>query len=279
MLLIKRRFINLFLSPLIKPEKLLTIEAQNHIISDENGVKLPLAQGKYVKVTVQDKGTGIPEENLPRIFDPYFTTKEMGTQKGMGLGLAIIRSIIHKHKGFIFAESEPGAGSAFHIYLPAHENDKLNADFKIGADVPDSDPVLSEHNYEKRDLSVKKILVMDDEEMIRDLVCHILKKLGYEPGCAKDGIEAVFMYKKALASGKSYDAVILDLTIQGGGMGGCETIKKLAEINPAIKSIVSSGYSNEPIMSEYKNYGFKGALAKPYTSKELKEELQKLLDS
>ncbi|QTA81151.1 Two component system sensor response regulator/histidine kinase, PAS domain-containing [Desulfonema limicola] len=249
-----------------RPGSLITIKAENYTVSDSNSTKLPVPEGRYVKIIFQDKGIGIPEKNLVRIFDPYFTTKEMGTQKGTGLGLAIVRSIIHKHKGLIFAESKLDAGAAFHIYLPAYEDNLVNTWTKL--------PVPQAPG-----LPGKKILVMDDEEMIRELVCQILQKLKYESACAKDGMETVLMYQQAADSGRPYDAVILDLTIPEGKMGGCDTIKKLMEINPEVKSIVSSGYSNDPVFSDYKKYGFKGALPKPYTSRELKEELQRVLNS
>jgi CheY-like chemotaxis protein len=121
----------------------------------------------------------------------------------------------------------------------------------------------------------RKILVMDDEEMVRDVVKGMLRNLKYDFEPAKDGSEAIEKYKRAMESGKPFDAVIMDLTVPGG-MGGKEAIKKLIEIDPKVKAIVSSGNFNDPIMANFRKYGFSGAIAKPYTNNELGQTLQKL---
>ena len=204
---------------------------------------VPLPQGNYIHISIRDNGVGIPGEHLPRIFDPYFTTKK----KGSGLGLAISYSVIKNHNGCITIESTPGEGSTFHIFLPAStEADSL--------DSPRDSLVVDGTGH---------ILVMDDEEMIRDIAGIILDHLGYTASFAKNGEEAITRYKEALADRLPFDAVIMDLTIPGG-MGGRETIKELLEIDPTVKALVSSGYSNDPIMSNYKAFGFKGVIIKPY---------------
>ncbi len=230
--------------------------AENVIVGAEQG--LPLKEGKYIKVSIKDQGTGIMGDDLPKIFDPYFTTK----QAGNGLGLAITHSIINKHGGHITVESEMGDGTTFIILLPAFEKEIFR--------VKD---IEEEQVYKGKG----SILFMDDQENIKNMVRSMLNQLGYEVEFVGDGTEAIEIYKKAKVSGQNFDAVILDLTIPGG-MGGKETIRKLYEIDPEIKAIVSSGYFNDPIMSGYEAYGFKGAIAKPYEIQELSKILYKVVN-
>ncbi|MCD6297692.1 MAG: response regulator, partial [Deltaproteobacteria bacterium] len=223
-----------------------------------------LKEGKYVRVSIEDKGAGIPKENIAKISDPYFSTKEMGAEKGQGLGLAISHSIVEKHDGLITVESELGKGTNISIYLLASEKEKVEL-------APLKKPA------EKRPVIGKgKILLMDDEETVRNVSAAMLKKLGYKLELAVDGLEAIEKYKKARDSGRPFDAVILDLTNQFG-MGGLEAVKGLLAIDPHVKAIVSTGYSNDPVVTDFRRYGFCGALPKPYTmdalSKGLKEAL------
>ena len=235
-------------------EGTIDVRAENINITAEQG--LPLLEGKYVKISIRDHGVGIPEEHLSKIFDPYFSTKEMGIQKGMGLGLATTYSIINRHDGYITVESEVGVGTTFTLFLPAHEKD-----------IRELKP-LKTHKPEKPSIRTGRILVMDDEESIRKLSKKRLSQLGYESELAKDGAQAIELYKKAMDSGQPFDAVILDLTVKGG-MGGKDAVKALLKIDPQVKAIVSSGYSNDPVMTDFKAYGFTGALPKPNTKKEL----------
>ena len=228
------------------------VRLENVSVSERDG--LSLKDGKYLKLSIKDQGVGIPAKILPKIFDPYFTTK----QKGSGLGLATAYSIVKNHEGLITVESEPGVGTIFHIYLPASEK------AMIGDKDSDRSVVAGEG----------KILLMDDEEMIRDMASEMLSLLGYEVDVARDGEEAVELYCLAKDSDNPYAAVILDLTVPGG-MGGRETIRRLMEIDPDIRAIVSSGYSHDPIMSDHKRHGFSGVVAKPYSA----EELSRTLDS
>ncbi len=234
---------------------LLTVTAEN--IKDAH-LSIPiLKEGDYIKITVRDTGNGILPANIPKIFDPYFTTKGNGS----GLGLATAYSIISKHGGYITAGSEKGNGSVFYIYLPV------------------SDKEISANNgvSEKFHRGSGRIMVMDDDGSIRKVVKHMLTKLGYDVIAVKSGEEAIGKYRESLINKETIDIVILDLTVPGG-MGGLDTIVELKKLNPHVKAIVSSGYSNDPVMSEYGKYGFCGVAPKPYRFEELSIILRKLLD-
>ncbi|MBW2644421.1 MAG: response regulator, partial [Deltaproteobacteria bacterium] len=207
---------------------------------------------------------GIPEKHLPKIFDPYFSTKEMGTQKGMGLGLATTYSIINRHGGYITVESKVGVGTNFTLFFPA-----LEKDIRELKPIEILEP-------EKPSIRTGRILVMDDEESIRNLSKQRLSRLGYESELAKDGAQAIELYKKSMDFGQPFDAVILDLTIKGG-MGGKDVIKELLKIDPKVKAIISSGYSNDSVMTNFTIYGFKGILPKPNTKQELIETLKNII--
>ena len=217
-----------------------------------------LKKGNYVQITVQDHGKGIPKEDISRIFEPYFTTKDTGT----GLGLATTYSIIKKHEGAIDVESTVGGGTAFYLYLPASFGSAQTIEQPIPA-----------HSDEK---AFGRILLMDDDEIVRETGGVLLGLLGYDVDFAADGNRALEMYRKARVADKPYDVVIMDLTIRGG-KGGKETIKDLLAIDPAAKAVVSSGYSNDAILSNYKQNGFAGIIIKPYTMDELGDELKKIL--
>ncbi|MEW5801094.1 MAG: PAS domain S-box protein [bacterium] len=235
---------------------IIEIYAENITVSVRDN--LPLKAGKYIKVSVKDHGIGIREEDLPKIFDPYFTTK----QTGSGLGLATTYSVIKKHGGYIRVESRLGVGTAFHIYLPALEREARWT--------------VKNEAEERISTGQGKILFMDDQKLMRDMVARMLTSLGYEVVLAGDGSEAVELYEKAMKSGQSFAAVILDLTVPGG-MGGEEAVRKLHELDPAVKTIVSSGYANDPIMSEYREHGFNAVVAKPYEIRELSEALSQVI--
>jgi len=225
----------------------ISITGNNVILGKDNN--LPLPEGKYIKISIEDEGVGIPEEHLNKIFDPYFSTKT----KGHGLGMTTAYSIIQKHEGHIKVESKLGEGTTFYTYLPAVEEDN------------------EKKEKEKEAISFlenKKILVMDDEEVVRKILGRMLKEKGSEVILAEDGKEAVKKFKEAENTPHTFDAVILDLTIPGG-MGGKETLKEIRKIDPNVKIIVSSGYSNDPIMANYQKYGFDGVIAKPFNIGEL----------
>jgi CheY-like chemotaxis protein len=215
-----------------------------------------LTKGNYVEISVKDSGIGIPEKYLQKIFDPYFTTKE----KGSGLGLATSYSIVRNHDGLIDVTSELGKGSTFSLYLPATRVEGEVRDF--GAATPC--------------VRKGKVLVMDDDNLVRSLAEELINALGHEAECAKDGMEAIEKFILARGSGKPFDIVILDLTVKSG-MGGEQTIRELREIDPGGKAIVSSGYANSQAMADYHSYGFKARLTKPYNLEGLRDTLNMLL--
>jgi len=213
-------------------------------------------QGDLVEISIRDQGTGIPAKHLARIFDPYFTTKE----KGSGLGLATSYSIIRNHGGLLRVQSEVGRGTEFVIYLPA-----------VGVQAAEI------HRPEIKTTTRKgRVLVMDDEEMIRELARVMLKSLGHEGASAETGETALAAYRAAQAAGRPFDVVILDLTIRGG-MGGLEIMRELVGIDPEVKAVVSSGYSEDEVLSSYREHGFRAVLAKPYSRAELQRVLGELL--
>ncbi len=217
---------------------------------------LPLSPGNYVKVTIRDHGIGIPKEHMQRVFDPYFSTK----QRGSGLGLATAYSIVKRHDGYLTLESDLGVGTAAMFYLPAS-----------------SKYAPASRSKPRRVIAGKgRILAMDDEEMIRDLLSGMLEQLGYEVVVANDGAEALLLYSAAMRSGRPFNAVIMDLTVPGG-MGGKDAVKRLLQIDPNARVIVSSGYSKDPIMSDYAQHGFAGVIAKPYQVEDMSAVLHKVV--
>lgn len=227
---------------------------ENCEVTDAMG--LHITPGRYVHITVSDTGTGIPRENLARIFDPYFTTKKAGS----GLGLATTYAIIQKHQGSITVESSEGVGTAFHIYLPASQS--------AIAPKPTETEIIPRGEG--------RVLVMDDEQAILDFARASLTHFGYEIDTAEHGDEAIEKFQNAAAKGQPFSAVIMDLTVPGG-MGGKEAMKRLLEIDPDVRAIVSSGYSQDPVMANYREYGFAGVVAKPYQVDALAKTLGSIL--
>ncbi len=213
-------------------------------------------EGDLVEITIRDQGTGIPAGHLMRIFDPYFTTKE----KGSGLGLATSYSIIKNHGGLVRVQSEVGKGTVFFIYLPAS-----------GAAGEETKRFTMPATTRKG-----RILVMDDEEIIRAVAGEMLIAFGHDVASAETGETALEAYQAARNAGSPFDVVILDLTIRGG-MGGLETLRKLIEIDPGVKAVVSSGYSDDAVLSNYREQGFRAFLKKPYNIEELQGILNPLL--
>jgi len=234
-----------------------TIKIRAKNLDNTKREKTYLADKKYIEITIRDQGVGIPQEHLDKIFDPFFTTK----QKGNGLGLSVVYSIIKKHDGYIRVESQLGKGTEFSIYLPASSKEEL---LKTEAQTE----VLK---------GTGKILIMDDNEEILYLLRAMLEEFGYRSVLSRDGEEALSLYQHALQTGDTYDAVIMDLTI-AGGMGGKEAIVKLKKLDPQVNAIVSSGYSTDPVVSDYRKFGFKGVINKPFQISQLSRLLQRVIN-
>ena len=230
------------------------VRAENVVADTES---LPLASNRHVKISVRDYGCGIAADVLPRVFDPYFTTK----QGSRGLGLATAHAIVTKHEGHISVQSTVGVGTTFSIYLPACDE----------AQTPEPSELTGQELLRS---GSGRILVMDDEEAVLDLLARTLGRLGYEVACARHGAEAIELFQEAKAAGRAFDTVLVDLTVPGG-MGGEEVAARLREVDDSVMLIVSSGYSNTPIMSEFRRYGFDDVIPKPWTPNQLSEVLQR----
>jgi two-component system cell cycle sensor histidine kinase/response regulator CckA len=232
----------------------IAIEGGNVTVTAESD--LPIKEGKYVKWSVKDRGNGIPREILHRILDPYFTTKPKANARGAGLGLAICNSIVKKHDGFIEAQSEPGAGSVFSVYLPA-------------CLPPESvDSVIAAEG----DSMEKRVLVMEGDDTIRDAISIVLNYLGYEVASAKDGGEAVGLYKTAREKGKPFSVVVLDLYVQDGG-GGKDVLRELLAMDPSVKAIAICSDPEDQVVLEFARYGFSGVVDVPYDIEKMKTVL------
>lgn len=230
------------------------IGLENVIVSSDDGGPVP--KGQYVRMTIHDHGEGILDEHLMRVFDPYFTTKD----KGSGLGLATSYSIVKKHDGHISVTSKKGQGATFTIYLPASK--------KV--------PRVANEKTEEVSMGHGRILVMDDEDDILEIVSTMLNRCGYDVEVARSGEEAIETYTREMDAGRPYDAVILDLVIPGG-LGGKEVAQRLLKIDPAAKLIISTGYATDPIVKNYQDHGFSGAIGKPYQMSGLSEAVLKVL--
>ena len=248
---------------------MIKIMAENMVAEAEPD--LPISQRKYVKLTFADTGVGMAPEYLDKIFDPYFFREEQGT----GLGLATVYAIIKNHSGHIQVESQVGVGTTFHISLPALDQGvpaKASATFHTPLPRVPAEASATE----KLAMGQGKVLVMDDEAMVREVLGVMLSRLGYEPDFASDGSQALEKYATAKVTNQPFDAVILDLNIPGG-MGGKEAIRELLKIDPQVRAIVSSGYADEPAMVDFQQYGFLEAIVKPYTVSKLSKILQKVI--
>jgi PAS domain S-box-containing protein len=233
-----------------------TIEVQGANRSLSPGNPLGLKERMYVNITIKDHGSGMSQEHLTKIFDPFFTTK----QNGRGLGLTSTYTIIKSHNGHISVESELGTGTTFAIYLPATEKQhrpKQNKTSKVPR-------------------GRRKILVMDGDDIVREICGEICQRLGYAVELAEDGSQAIELYRKAWETGQPFDGMIVDLTIPNG-IGGKETVKIVRKINPDVKMIVASGYAHGPVMEGVNKYGFTSVITKPYKLEELREALTDIL--
>jgi PAS domain S-box-containing protein len=231
------------------------ISARN-LPASETALHPGLERRDYVVIGIEDQGVGIQQAYLDKIFDPYFTTKE----KGSGLGLATSYSIIRNHGGRIKVRSVVGTGSTFLIYLPA-----VITVASLPAERPHPAPARK-----------ARVLVMDDESVIRLVAKALLGSLGHDMEAAENGDAAVGLYRRAIAEGRPFDVVILDLTVRGG-KGGAETLRELLAIDPCVKAVVSSGYSDDQVIATYLQHGFCSFLKKPYDMQELSRVLDEAL--
>jgi two-component system, cell cycle sensor histidine kinase and response regulator CckA len=232
----------------------LNVEAVNYVLYNN---RFPFLQhGNYVKIIIRDNGHGIAPENLPKIFDPFFTTYKNNN----GLGLTISYSILRKHNGYIDVQSKVGAGTTFYLYIPAKEQKPIV--------LPINQPVF--HRGEGR------ILVMDDEDFVRDILNTMLHDMGYTVELASHGEEAVGLYKQSIEQQCPFCAVILDMTVLAG-MGGKETVQEMRKLCPNLIAIASSGYSDDPVMASPTLSGFNDKICKPYNKKELSRVLARVL--
>ena len=242
----------------------LTVQVENVLI--RAGEVLDLKGGSYLKITFADEGIGIPGELLPKIFDPYFTTKEMGARNGLGLGLTVCYSVLKNHGGHITVNSQPGKGASFIFYLPTR--------MALAADMG---KVINENGVNKTlSTGTMRVLIMDDEHHIRLIERAYLERLGYEVTDVKDGQEAIDTYREALQSGTPFDLVMLDLTVRQG-LGGRLAMVGLLKIDPSIKAIIASGYVDDPVIENYADFGFQGALTKPFKIEVMKYLAEKIL--
>ncbi|GJL63022.1 MAG: hypothetical protein NPIRA04_16760 [Nitrospirales bacterium] len=232
----------------------ITVQARNTQIKQTTN--LPVTPGRYVVVSIKDQGVGISSEYVSKVFDPYFTTK----QKGSGLGLATTYSIMKRHDGHITVNSEIGVGTTFLLYIPAAQTIAIE----------------SQEEEETLIVGTGRILIMDDEIEIRDILGKMLQHLGYEVTYANEGNDAVQHYQTALHHKNPFILAIIDLTIPGG-MGGRETVRRLQELDPNVLAVVSSGYCNDPVLANPENFGFKGVIAKPYNLLDLSKVLSQIL--
>lgn len=234
----------------------IVIAASNRTIPySRTSFGLTVEPGEYLCIEVRDTGSGIDPSYIDKIFDPYFTTKEGGN----GLGLATAYSIVRHHQGLIELTSRVGQGTTFFIFLPAHSVKSDRAD-----PVRPMTPTMR-----------GRILVMDDEPLVRDLAQSMLVSMGFEVETVESGREAIARYERHFREGHPFSAVIMDLTIPSG-MGGKEAAQRLRRLDPNARLIVSSGYSHDPIMADYADFGFSAVLPKPYTVEELSRVLAEI---
>jgi two-component system, cell cycle sensor histidine kinase and response regulator CckA len=236
------------------------IHLLNTIVGSEMGPALE--PGAYVLLEVSDDGPGIDPAHLPHIFDPYFTTKASGD----GLGLATVHSIVMRHGGLVTVDSEPRRGATFRLWLPAAA--ETPTETAPAATAQTAPPV--------RIARRARVLFMDDEPQIRQTGAELLSRLGYEVSTAADGTEAVRLYGEAKAAAHAFDVVVLDLTVLGG-MGGRDAMTELRKLDPDVRAVVSSGYSNDAVLAEYRSHGFAGMVSKPYEITDLSHTIDSVM--
>ncbi|MBD3240968.1 MAG: PAS domain S-box protein [Chitinivibrionales bacterium] len=237
---------------------LIRIRAENRTIGTQHA--LPVPKGQYVVLSIADQGGGIPEEDLHRVFDPYYTTKPNHN----GLGLTTAHSVVTQHEGCIDVESAPGQGAVFYVYLPAAPAQDLDFEREV-EDIADSS------------VARRRVLFMDDEDYIRRTAAKLLEHIGYETITAARGEEVLDLYRESLDESRPFDVVVLDLSVSGG-KGARETISELRQLDPEVRAVVTSGYATDPILNDFRRFGFTAALSKPYTVQTIEQAIAKALE-
>ncbi|MHA1584238.1 MAG: hybrid sensor histidine kinase/response regulator [Promethearchaeota archaeon] len=245
---------------------------------DENNPYL-LTKGVYFSISFKDSGVGVSELEKQKIFTPFYSTK----QGHSGLGLSTCYSILKKHNGIITFNSIENLGTDVTIFLPIPNYYKKQKKSQVSNIIPEEEKIrkirtstISNQSLEKKDKYRDfkgHILVMDDDNFVQKVFLKVLKRFGFDVTITHDGQEAIEYYKKAFSTEEQIDLVILDLTVPRG-LGGKDTIIELRKINPNIKAIATSGYSHDPIMANYQNFGFNGALSKPFTIQKIYDKCE-----
>ena len=239
-----------------------------HNVTVQNGEMPGLTPGPYVLIEIADQGTGIPDDVLSKIFDPYFSTKQRGMKKGMGLGLTICLRIIKQHGGSLAVRTKPGTGSTFIIHLPATPG--------AASPAPPTLPLIGAGGNTPPVAVRRRILVMDDEEMLLETLAMTLQRFGYDVETAQDGMTALAKCIRAQDQRQPFQAVVLDLTVRGS-MGGLEAMQGLRKIDPTLRAVLISGHAEQSVLREHTRFGFDAALTKPFDFEELRDVLAKLL--
>ncbi|MBF0519870.1 MAG: response regulator [Nitrospirae bacterium] len=258
----------------VKDNGSITVRAHNAKLTDHSSVS---SNGKFIKIDFIDTGTGIGKENISKVFVPFFTTKH----NGRGLGLTIAHSIVRKHGGDVIITSEPGKGTHCEVYIPADceldaavVTEERKPVKSCGFSTSEAAEGVQTSVYPATVQNVKKrVLLLEDNDEIRIWVGLIMRESGYRVSMARDGVEALYLYNEGKLTGQPFDVVIVDLVIEGG-MGGKEAMGELLKTDPDVKAIVASGYSDDPVMAEYKRYGFKARVSKPYGMDQLLDAIE-----
>ncbi len=240
--------------------------AENTTLAAAHGAGLPA--GDYLCIRIMDAGAGMPRDVLARAFDPYFSTKQRGTQKGMGLGLTIARTAIRQHGGAIAVDSTPGGGTTVTCYLPAARAEAAAVPVEPRTDAPAPAAPAAR--------AAVRVLVMDDEPFFREIVVQTLRGLGYDVAEAEEGERAVELYADGAKAGRPFGVVLLDLTVRGG-MGGTAALERLHAIDPGVRAVLMTGYTNEQTFRDPARHGFCGALSKPFSREALRSVLDEIL--
>jgi PAS domain S-box-containing protein len=239
---------------------------------------IPLKAGNYVCLKFRDQGHGITEKALPRVFEPYFTTRQ-GSQ---GLGLTTALSSIQRMGGTILMESTPSVGTTVSIFVPIAHGFSSSTASSSGPGVSSTSslvsPTATSTGALPKPRDKKRILLMDDEQMILDIVSRMLGHLGYEVTTCTDGSQAIAAFAKAKSHAEFFDVVVMDLVIPNG-VGGQDAVHTIRKIDPNAKVIASSGHLDHPVMIDHSKFGFTASLEKPYKLEKLQQVIEAVINA